>query len=186
MAAATVAAVYAQALLEVADDRGNRAAVVRDCRELPDVLTPDLVAKLDDPRLGKRQAKELLGATLGRSVETDVLNLLNLLVDRNRLADAVAIAREAVRQAEAAVGLLRVDVATAVPLDDAAVRKLAENLGRALGGTAQVSRVVDPDLIGGLTLRVGDNFIDGSVKRHLIEMRRRMLDAPVSARQLWA
>jgi len=186
MAASTVAAVYATALLEVADERGNRAAVVRDCRDLPDVVSAEMLAQLNDPRLGKRQAKELLVTVLNGKVEKEMLDLLQLLVDRNRLVDAIAIAREAVRLAEADVKLVRVQVTTAVPLNEAVAKSLADKIGNALGGSAQLTRTVDPALIGGLTLRVADSFIDGSVKRHLGEMRKRMLEAPISAQQLWA
>ena len=186
MSAATVAGVYATALLEVADERGNRAAVVRDCRDLPDVLTLDLLDRLNDPQLGKKQAKALLTNVLAGKVEREVQDLLLLLIDRNRLSDTPAIAREAVRIAEAEVNLVRVQVVTAVPLSDASAKILSDNIGQKLGGSAQMVRTVDPSLIGGLTLRVADNFIDGSVKRHLTEMRRRMLDAPLSTQQLWA
>jgi ATP synthase F1 delta subunit len=186
MAAATVAGVYATALLEVADERGNRAAVVRDCRDLPDVLPAEQLARLDDPRLGKKQAKETLVSILSGKTEKEVLDLLLLLVDRNRLPDAIAIAQEAVRLAEADVGLVHVKVTTATALSETTARTLGDQVGRVLGGSAQVTRTVDAQLIGGLTMRVGDVFIDGSVRRHLDEMRKRIIDTPLQAQQLWA
>src|SRR5580704_10218256 len=101
MGAATVAGVYAEALLALSDERGKRTAVVESCRALIDALDAQAIAQLDDPRLGKARALEALKAALAGKLEAEVLDLLLLLVERNRLADAPLIMGEAVRIAEA-------------------------------------------------------------------------------------
>lgn len=179
-APATVPGVYAQALLEVADSRGTRAAVVGSVRELAQGLAPAALAALDDPRVGKVRAKQALRACLdGQPAE--VVDLLLLLVDRNRLADAPSILREAARRAEADAGVVSVKVvsARALPAD------LTQRLVASVGGKAEVAVAVDPALIGGATVRVGDRLVDASVKRQLREMHNRMINAPVSD-ALWA
>jgi len=179
MSAGTVAAVYATALLELADERGKRPAVVEDCRRLSVALEAALIARLDDPKLGKSQAKSVLAASLGSQVEPEVLDLLHLLVDRNRLTDARSIVATAVELAEAQAGLVRVQVTTAVPLSSAAADSLAQALRRALGPGVALSTTVDDSLIGGMTLRVADRFVDGSVRRRLHELKQRILEAPL-------
>jgi hypothetical protein len=82
-APATVAGVYAQALLEVSAERGVRPAVVASCRELAQSLSQAALASLDDPRIGKVRAKDTLRAVLA-SEPKEVLDLLLLLIDRNR------------------------------------------------------------------------------------------------------
>jgi F-type H+-transporting ATPase subunit delta len=185
MAAGTVAGVYAQALLELADQRGSRTAVVENCRELADGLGPAVIAQLNDPRLGKAKAKDALRAAFAGKLEREVLDLLLLLVDRNRLGDAPAIAAEAVRTAEREVGLVRVQLTTAEPLSAAAQERITSSLKRQLGPGALIGSATDPALIGGLTMRIGDVFVDGSVRRQLAEMKAKILNAPLG-NSLWA
>lgn len=184
MTAATVAGVYAQALLELADERGKRTGVVESCREAADALTTALIAQLDDPRLGKAKAKDALRGALAGKVEQEVVDLLLLLIDRNRLPDAPSILAEAVRGAEAAVGLLHVHAVTAHPLTQSQRDLLTTRLKQDLGPGVILHASVDPTLIAGLTLRFGDTMIDASTRRMLAEMKQAILDAPVSA-QLW-
>lgn len=186
MAAATVAGVYAAALLEVADERGSRSQVVQDCRDLIDTLHAEILATLDDPRLGKNQAKATLTSLFAGKLAKETLDLLLLLLDRNRLTDAPAIVREAVRLAEAQVGLKRIQVTTATPLSPESTGILRDKLRERLqGGSVVMVTQVDPALIGGITFRLDDIFIDGSVRRHLGEMRRTMLDAPIPSQRMW-
>jgi F-type H+-transporting ATPase subunit delta len=189
MAAGTVAGVYAQALLELADERGKRAQVVESCRGLIDdrgasALTTGLIAQLDDPRLGKDRAKQAIKAALAGKVDPEVVDLLQLLVDRNRLGDAPAIIREIVAAADAQAGIVRVDVVTAEPLSGSASSRLDAGLKRVLGSGAVVNATVNAQLIGGLTVRVGDVYVDGSVRRKLADMKALILDVPASDK-LW-
>ncbi len=117
MAGATpsaVAGVYAQALIELAEERGKRPAVVDDCRELARVLTEDasVLAGLEDPRVGKERAKLALAEGLGKAIQAETFNLVRLLIDRNRLRDLPAIASEAVKRAERAAGVVHIAATT--------------------------------------------------------------------------
>lgn len=179
-APATVPGVYAQALLELAQERGTRSAVVAACRDLADAFTVGSLSALDDPRVGKARAKDAIRGVLSAQPK-EVTDLLLLLVDRNRLADAPAILREAVRRAEAADGIVRIKVVAAGQLP----AEISQRLTAAVGGKADLVVAVDPSLIGGATVRVGDRLVDGSVKRQLREMHNRMINAPVSD-ALWA
>jgi F-type H+-transporting ATPase subunit delta len=179
-APATVAGVYAQALLEVSAERGVRPAVVAACRDLAQSLSPAALASLDDPRVGKARAKDALRAVLAAEPK-EVLDLLLLLIDRNRLSDAPAILREAGLRAEADEGVVRIKVRSARPLSE----ELSKSLVAAVGGKAEVTVAVEPSLIGGATVRVGDRLVDASVKRQLREIHNRMITAPLSD-ALWA
>ena len=183
---AAVAAVYAQALLELADERGKLAALVDDARELARILSEDraMLDGLDDPRVGKQRAKQAIAEAFARALQPETVDLMRLLIDRNRLRDLPAIAAETVRRAEAAAGVVHVAATTASELSGSARAALEAGLKRAFGAGVVLHAAVDPALLGGVTLRVGDSFVDGSVRRQLIEMKNVILNAPVDQR-LW-
>jgi F-type H+-transporting ATPase subunit delta len=184
MAAATVAGVYAAALLELATERGAVEAVVADCRQLAGGLSADSLMALDDPRIGKARAKGVLAQTAEGAHEL-VLRMLLLLVDRNRLADAPAILAEVVRQAETTAGVLHVVVTTASAVGSDVHSKILERIRSHHGARAEVEERVDPALIGGFTARIGDTYLDASVRRRLDDLTDRM-NQVAPAPSLWA
>jgi F-type H+-transporting ATPase subunit delta len=184
MAAGTVAGVYAQALLSLAEERGSTMQVIEDCREALDGLSSALLSQLDDPRLGKLKAKEVVKNAFAGKLSKEVVDLLQLLIDKNRLADAPAIFAEAIRNAEAKVGLIRVQAVTAHPITAAELTLLTESLKKSIGPGVMVHATTDPALIAGLTLRFGDTMLDVSARRLLGEMKQTILTAPVGA-NLW-
>jgi F-type H+-transporting ATPase subunit delta len=172
---ATIAGVYAEALLAVAAERGVRAPVVEACAGLAESLAGGTIDALDDPRVGKVAAKATLRSVLAAAPPV-LADFLCLLVDRHRLPDAPLILREAVRRAAEQDGRIRVRVAAARPV----TAPLVDRLRAAIGSQAEIVATVDPALIGGATVRVGDRQVDASVRRHLSEMKNRMLNAPIS------
>jgi F-type H+-transporting ATPase subunit delta len=176
---ATVSGVYAAALLAVAREQGSRAAVIEACRELAPAFAAGALAALDDPRLGKLKAKQAVAGLLAGRPKPFV-DLVQMLVDRNRLVDAGAILAETVRQAEVEDGVVEVKVVSALPLSG----ENAQRVTAATGANARLVASVDPALIGGVTIRVGDRLVDASVRRHMREMHVRMLNAPLSDK-LW-
>jgi F-type H+-transporting ATPase subunit delta len=187
MASGTVAAVYAQAVLDLADERGKRPDVVEDCRELARVFreNPQALAGLDDPRVGKDKAKAVLRQAFGSSISREIVDLVNLMIDRNRLRDIPAVIAEAVRLAEKAAGVVHVLATTAVPLSTTGQARLMDGLKRVLGQGVVLKTEIDPALIGGLTVRVEDMYIDGSVRRQLDAVKTKILEAPLIGGRLW-
>ena len=184
MASATIPGVYAAALLAVARERGTADAVVVSARKLVDALTPEVVRPLDNPLVGKVNAKLTIGAIAAHEPK-EIYDLLLLLVDRNRLEFASAILREAIRQYEAETGVVHVQVRVASPLPPAFAEQFAERIRQRNGAGAQLDITIDPSLIGGFTSRVGDEYVDASVRRQLTEMRQAMLATPVGD-ALWS
>jgi F-type H+-transporting ATPase subunit delta len=184
MSAATVPGVYASALLAVARERGVVDAVVEASRELAPALTPALLRGLDNPRVGKVKAKQALNESLS-AAPREVRELLLLLVDRNRLADAPAILAEVTKQHERDVGVVHVKLTTAVVIDNALRDRLVDRIKNNQGARAVLDQTVDGSLIGGFTARIGDNYLDASVKRSLADLRKSIEAVPLSD-ALWS
>jgi len=183
---ASVASVYAQALLELAAERGKTDAIVTDCRELAAMLVerPEAFADLASGRVPKAQAKVVLAQVLTGQLQAEMLDLIRLLIDRNRLGQLGPIARETVTRAELAAGVVHVTATTAAPLAADAEGRLDAGLKRVLGAGVVLHSQTDPTLIGGVTLRVDDLYVDGSVRRQLAELKSLILAAPVTT-GLW-
>lgn len=183
MAAGTIAGVYATALLEVASERGSYEAVVASCRALAEVWPVQTMRELDDPRVGRVHAKEALRAVLVDQPR-EVVDLLQLLVDRNRLADALAILEMVNTLDDQAKNVVEVTITAASPLSDTARTALTNQLNNRVSKTCELFEVVDPALIGGYTIRMGDFYVDASVRRRLNEMRGLILGTPIND-SLW-
>ena len=183
---ASVASVYAQALLELAAERGKTALIVGDCRDLAAMLAerPEAFADLASGRVPKAQAKLVLAQVLSGQLQAETLDLIRLLIDRNRLGQLGPIARETIVRADLAAGVVHVTATTPTALAGDAEGRLTAGLKRVLGPGVVLHSETDPTLIGGITLRVDDLYVDGSVRRQLAELKSLILAAPVTT-GLW-
>lgn len=102
------------------------------------------------------------------------LNLLRLLRRKNRLALGPSIASYYRELLDERRGVARALVRTAVELDDERRRRFGEELARRTGRSVELETEVDPDLIGGAVIRIGDRLIDGSTRAALRGLRQRL------------
>jgi F-type H+-transporting ATPase subunit delta len=174
-----VADIYAAALLGAAEKAGRTAAVIEEFDALlEEVLQafPDLEAILDSTLVSHEEKAAMLDRIFAGQVSPLFLDFLKVLSGHGRLDCLRVIRRQAQMQWERLRGRVRVRLSTAAAIDDAEAGKLTENLRRLLGGEPVVTREVDPALIGGAVLRVGDVVYDGSIANQLHTVRQQMID----------
>ncbi len=167
---------YAQALFSVAKAEDALEAVedelFRFARALE--LETQLRESLTDPALPIERKKAVLRDILGERASPHTISIIGFLVEQGKAREMTAIVDELValasEQREAAVA----EVRTAVPLDARQRGELATALEQATGKKVELKVVVDPSILGGVIARVGDQVIDGSIKRRL-EMARDQL-----------
>jgi F-type H+-transporting ATPase subunit delta len=170
-----LAAVYAKALLGATERAGNTEAVLEELEALLSEVfqqLPKLESTLTSPRVGQAEKLRLLELAIGSRVSRSLLDFLKVLARRGRLDCLRAISRAARQQLNEIRGRVEVTLVTAEPLGDDSKRQAAERLQTALGQQIDLSTSVDPDLIGGAIVRVGDTIFDGSVINRLEQMRR--------------
>jgi len=164
---------YARALFYQAQEEGEVATT----REALDALAaahqaqPALGPVLRHPLIPAERKREVLrqaleGATDG-PVPEGLREFIGLVVDKRRTALLPAIAELFAALADAAARVVRADVRCAVPLTAEEQERLRAVLGGVFGGTPVLELQVDPSLIGGAIVRVGDTVFDGSVRRSL-------------------
>lgn len=161
---------HAQAVFQIAvehdalqawrDDLGRLSEVVKD---------PDLLALLESPRVHFDDKQKVLEQVL-KGLNPMVMNLALLLVSRGRLGLLPDINEEFGRLADEHQGLAHASVAAAVKLESVDRKRLTARIGKLVGREVILSDAVDPSIIGGLTIRVGDKLIDGSIKSRFIAL----------------
>ncbi|HEY8687152.1 MAG TPA: ATP synthase F1 subunit delta [Chloroflexota bacterium] len=173
MRPSTSARRYAEAAFDVARKDGDMEGWLQDLRIAAEAVTePSADAFFKDPNSSTTQKIETLKQIVP-SVRPHVLNLLLLLVTRHRLALMPGILQEFERLEHEAQGVTEADVTVARPMSDSEARDVGEHLGRATGGRKVNLRVhVDPSVLGGIVIRIGDQLIDASVRGRLERLRQ--------------
>jgi F-type H+-transporting ATPase subunit delta len=166
---------YARALYEAAKE-ADRVDAVRE--ELGDFVeaqrqVPELRELLRNPQLDQRVKASALEELLGGDEEL-VRNFLLLLAEKNRAGEIEDIAREFERLAAKEEGILDVELTTAIELSDQEARDVVEQIEKASGRKVEATRVVDPDLIGGIVLQAGSMRLDSSVRGRLDRLRHEL------------
>ena len=162
---------HAQAAFQIALERGELDAWREDLGRLAEaVRDPRLLAFLESPRVHLEQKAKVLGQVLDK-LNPLVMNMALLLVSRGRLALVPETVEEYGRLVDEHQGIAHAEVATAVPLDSKQADRLARRLGDLVGKDIVLATEVEPSLVGGLTARVGDKLIDGSIKSRLSALR---------------
>jgi len=166
---------YAEAAFEIADRDDTMEAWLAALSIAEDRLTrPDVTRLLANPAIPLLTRVEVLDRVLGEDVSGAPRNLLALLVRRGRTDQLPAVAREFRRLHARREGIVEALVTSAAPLDDAEQAALGQRLTVLTGGRVDVRRIVDPDLLGGLQVRLGDRLIDGSVRGRLERLRSKL------------
>lgn len=166
---------YARALFEAASDPDDRgvSAVARDLETVLALFAQPQVARVFRHRLvppAKKQA--LIDEVLRGRVHPLVQNLIRLLVDKGREDILSDIAAAYKRLVEAAHGVAGVEIRTAADLGADGYSALQRKLSAILGHPVRLHPRVDPELLGGVILKIGDTLYDASVKRRLERLHR--------------
>lgn len=170
-----VARQYAAAAFQLALESDALDRWLADLRTAAEALGEDRVQRvLGSPRLSLGQRFAIVKRSLA-GLDPKLLNLVLLMVERRRLGLIGAVADEFARLADERRGIVVAEVTTAVPLDEQHRALVAQRLSAALGKQVRLRSAVDPEIIGGLVVKVGDRLINGSVAGRLARLRRELV-----------
>lgn len=179
-----VARTYARALFDLAEDKGQLDAVESDLRGVAQLWrdNADLERLMASRIISVEQHAGLVERLFQGRVNDWLYRFLQVVV-RHRRGEKLLMISEAFDDLmDAKMGRIDVDAYVAQPLDDAALRRVTDDLTKALGKTVELEQHIDASLLGGLKLRIGDKLIDGSVAAQLRKMKQHMVDAGVAAK----
>jgi F-type H+-transporting ATPase subunit delta len=167
---------YAQAAFSIAAEANTVETWRAELQDVAAVLTESRMAPvLADSRLSLAEREAMLARAL--DVSPMVMNLAKLLVAKGRSPEARAVANAFARIADEAAGIAHAEITTAVPLSDDQLQAIASQLSRSLGKQVDAVGAVDPSIIGGIVLRVGDRLVDGSIRTRLKSLRQELQGA---------
>ena len=164
---------YATALFEVARAEGVLPKVEEELFNLSHLLTSndDLRTTLSDPAVPGDRRQGIIDGLNGARAEPITTLLVQFVVAAGRGRELPAIISNLVERAAADRQHAVAEVRSAVPLDDDQRRRLAQALSSNLGKEVEVKVYVDPSVLGGLSARVGDVVIDGTVRHRLDQLK---------------
>jgi F-type H+-transporting ATPase subunit delta len=167
---------YAQALFSIAEAEDALETVEDELFRFARAAEREtrLRETLTDPALPVERKKAVLRDILGERASPHTISILGFLVEQGKARDLTAIVDELVALAAERRRAAVAEVRTAVELSEDHKRKLTEALEGATGKKVELKVVVDPSVVGGVVARVGDQVIDGSIRRRLELARERM------------
>jgi len=170
----TVARPYAEALYAAAsgDAALGTSGWLTLVNRLAEIASHDEVARaMSEPGLSKTQRADIFASLAGKDLPASAVNFIQLLADNNRLALLPYIAEQFATLKYRSEGAAAADITSAYPLSDTQVQELVQVLEKKFGLKLKPQVTVDPSLIGGVRVAVGDQVLDTSVQAQLVRMR---------------
>lgn len=160
-----VAKRYAEALFDVAKSRGTVDAVENQLQLVSETVSghAELENMLHHPRISGEDKKKVVEQIFQNDVNQEVLNLLKVLIDRHRESILEELKEAYTKLANEYRGLIDMTVITASPLNKEEEEKLTEAFGRLFDKKLRLTVNVDPKIIGGVLVKVGNRLYDGTM-----------------------
>jgi F-type H+-transporting ATPase subunit delta len=170
-----IARVYARSLFEVAKENGKLDLIKDQLAAVADALEQnrELAIFFFSPYFSTDEKKRGLERAV-IDADPTFLNFLELLIENHRMPVIFRARKQYETLWDAENRLLPVDVTSAVALDPAIAEELGTRIREQTGQNVELTSHVDPDILGGIVLRVGNSILDASVKNRLQQLRRQV------------
>jgi F-type H+-transporting ATPase subunit delta len=170
-----IAVVYARSLFEAALDADKVDVVREQLGEFADALAGDreLQVFFFSPYFSTQEKKDGLNRAV-EGAEPIFLNFLELLLENHRMPAIFRIRREYDRLWKERNKLLPVHVTSAVELDEQTVQNIGDRIAEQTGRRVELSSRVEPDILGGIVVQVGNQVLDASIRNRLETLRKQV------------
>ncbi len=165
---------YAKAILNLAKEQGVDSEVNDNMKLISETIagSDDLHTMLKSPIIKVSDKKNVLNALFGNHVNTITKGLFNLLAENKRMLMLHSVTKQYVIIYDHYKKMQTATVTTAVPLTDALQDKIQDKIVTLTGNKATIKNIVNPDILGGFILRVGDVQYDASLSNQFNELKR--------------
>ncbi len=172
---------YANALFEVAKESKQLDVVEQELQLIVETIFSDqtITSFINHPQITADDKKELIDKVFGENVTKISRNFLFILIDSHRQNELPAILNEYIKMANEDRGIVRVEVITIEELGEQEKENLAKALAKEFKKEIRLSSIIDPSIIGGVVVNVGDKVYDGSIRTKLNVMKRMIITSRV-------
>jgi len=173
-----LAQVYGRSLFEVAREQGKLDELREQLGQFVDALNDnrELAVFFFSPYFSTKEKQQALQRALEGADEA-FMNFLSLLIENHRMPVIFRIRQQYERLWEEENKTLPVEITSAIELDQATTESLGKTIGERAGRTVKLATRVDPDIIGGIVVRVGNSILDASIRTRLEQLRRQVAQA---------
>jgi len=173
-----IAQVYARSLFEVASEQKKIDEIKEQLGQFADALADahDLQVFFFSPYFSTKEKEEGLDKAISGGDDT-LLNFLKLLIENHRMPVVFRVRRAYDALWEEENQLLPVSVTSAVELDKGTVSEIGDRIAEQTGRKVELSAQIDPDILGGIVVRVGNQVLDASVRNRLEQLRKQVARA---------
>jgi F-type H+-transporting ATPase subunit delta len=173
-----IAEVYARSLFEVASEQDKLDTVREQLNQFADALHEDreLAVFFFSPYFSTEEKKDGLHRGISNA-DPAFMNFLEALIERHRMPVVFRIRTRFEEMWDKVNKLLPVQVTTAVELDRKLLESIGKQIGEQTGDQIELSSQIDPEILGGIVLRVGNFILDASIRTQLEKLRRQVAQA---------
>ncbi|HEY7935308.1 MAG TPA: ATP synthase F1 subunit delta [Solirubrobacteraceae bacterium] len=168
-----LAQVYARSLFAVAKEHSKLEVLREQLAQFADALSEhrELQVFFFSPYFSTTEKQQSLPGLLD-GADQALLNFLNLLIENHRMPVIFRIRQEFGRLWDEENQTLPVEITSAIELDQATTESLGKTIGERAGRKVTLAARVDPDILGGIVVRVGNSILDASIRNRLEQLRR--------------
>ena len=169
---------YALALYQVAEEKGKVEEYLNDLREICDLIdnNKDFYEVIKHPQISTRKKKQTFINIFKGKIDEELLSFLLILIEKDRML----FLREKLNEMEKIhldkLNVLQGIVKTTIPLEEYEYNSLVEKLEKKYNKDIILKKIIDPEILGGIYVRIGNDIIDGTVKTRLEDLKKLMLN----------
>jgi F-type H+-transporting ATPase subunit delta len=170
-----LAQVYGRSLFEIAREHGKLDELREQLGQFADALNEnrELAVFFFSPYFSTKEKQEALGRAL-EGADEEFVNFLELLIENHRMPVIFRIRAHYEKLWEEENRTLPVEITSAIELDQQTTENLGRTIGERTGRKVSLAAHVDPDIIGGIVVRVGNSILDASIRTRLEQLRRQV------------
>ncbi len=172
---------YAAALFEVVVEDGDVVKLCEEYNEVVDMFKqmPDFYEIYNTPKISKEEKKQVIDKVFKGKIDPLLLNYLKVLIDKRRTNCVKAAFSAFEDMVKYHQNMAQAVVTSVVPLTAEQTEQLTAQLFKLTGRNVTIENVIDPALVGGLMIQVGDQIIDSSVRRKIVDLKDMLIERVV-------
>lgn len=172
-----VSKVYAEALFDVGLEMGSLEALSAEMQDVCQIFAenPEFFELYKAPNISLEERKKIVSTAFEGQIQPELLNFIKLLLDKHRGYFILEIGRDFQKRVEEHNGVIKGVVYVTYALSDAQIQKLEDKLSASTGKRILLTQKINPDILGGLVVHIGDKVIDNSFRKKLDDMKEDLL-----------